>query len=126
MVAEQDIIGRIQQRRRDLGMPYRVVAERSGLGVRAVQSVLTGKATPRLDTILSIAQALGVGIGVAQVNSERAMRERQAKLKAGKLAAIAQGSAALEGQAATDTTLTNVRRRIMNELLAGPNLRLWS
>lgn len=126
MVAEQDIIGRIQQRRRDLGMSYRVVAERSGLGAPTVQNVLTGKVNARLHTILSIARALGVEIGVARVETVWTMRERQAQSKARHLAAVAQGSAALEGQAASATTLTTVQRQIAHELLAGPNLRLWS
>lgn len=126
MVAVKDILERLQARRRALGMPYRVLAERAGLSLATVQRALGGGANVRFDTLTMIARAVGATVELADDLTSQAMREAEAVKKARQLAAVAQGSAALEGQAVSSDTTKAVEDRLMHELLAGPAIRLWS
>ena len=74
----------------------------------------------------AIAEALGARISLTRSTNASAFRRRQARAKAHRLAALAQGSAALEVQAVDRETLKRTERRLAAKLLSGPPLRLWS
>lgn len=127
MTRAQDILTELDDRRRELGMSCGVLAKRSGLTRWTVQRVLSGKATDiRLGSLLALADALGVDLGIARRRSIRALRRQQARAKARRLAGVAQGSAALEGMGVPDKELRAIARGIEDKLVAGPSIRLWS
>ena len=122
----KDILATLDARRRQLKMSCRAVAERSGLSTRTVQGVLQARKSPSLSTVAAIAEAVGTKIELARTSSSSAIRRRQARDKAHRLAMLAQGSAALEVQAVDPETIKRAERRIAAKLLSGVPLRLWS
>ena len=122
----QDILAEVDRRRRELGMSCRALAERSGTSLRTVQRLLRGRDQgARLSTVLALADALGMQLGFVKKRRASAIEREQARKKARELAAITQGSAALEGQAVPAGTVRRVVHKIESQLLAGPRVRLW-
>ncbi len=126
MAQTRHILAELDQRRKELGMSFRILAHQSGLGPATVQRVLRGQSGERFETILKIAEALGVGIGIVKPRRVTAVRRDWAKMKAGKIVALAQGSAALESQAINDVEIKRISRKIEDSLLADTNIRLWA
>jgi predicted transcriptional regulator len=126
----------LDARRRELGMPYRALAEFSGVSQPVVQRLLDGKLeAPRFHSVVAIAQALGMrGItfvkdGAIQFGpslSVQELRAEQAMKKAKRLVGMVQGTSALEGQAVGEGAYQAMVDRTYHELLAGSNHRLWS
>jgi transcriptional regulator with XRE-family HTH domain len=125
MQAVQNILTELEERRRALGMSYRVLSERSGLGITTVQRVLRQHKGERLDTLVRIAQALGGQIGLVRPRTLRAMRKEQATRKAGAIVSMAQANAALEEQAVDEKSMKRIQRDIAESILRGSNHRLW-
>ena len=126
MTQAQDILIRLEARRKGLGMSRKALAERSGLTVLTVQKVLRGGKNANMSTVLAISQALGAQVGLVRASKLSAVKRRQARAKAHQLAAITQGSAALEAQAVDDDAIKRAERQIEDELLSGPAIRLWA
>ncbi len=126
MAQTRDMLAELDQRRKELGMSFRILARQSGLGPTTVQRVLGGQSGERFETLLKIAEALGVGIGIIKPRRVTAVRRDWAKMKAGKIVALAQGSAALEDQAIDGTAMKRIEKDIEDSLLADTNLRLWA
>jgi hypothetical protein len=76
-------------------------------------------------TVASIADALGVDLGVIHAQDIAAMRERQAHDKAQKLVTLVQGTSALEGQAVDESDHQLMEQKTASQLLAGSGLKLW-
>ncbi len=120
----------LQNRRWQLGMPYKVLAKRANLGMVTVQRVLNGDTGVRFNTLAAIAECLGINFeatGTIKVNTTdvNTILEQQARKKAKRLVALTQGSAGLEGQGVGTDTLRQVEDKIVHELLAGSKKRLW-
>ena len=126
MVDTAKIIKELQNRRRQLEIPYKILAERSGIAMVTVQRALSGRAGVRLDTLLAIAENLGLGIDVHRSRNVNEMREEQARKKARRLVGMAQGTAGLECQGVSSETLKETEDNIVHELLSGSNIRLWN
>ena len=121
-----ELVPQLQRIRKELGMTYQVLAERSGLGMRTVQRVLAdGDASASFNTILKIAHALGASIRLDAADSND-VRRTQAERKANQLVALVQGTSALEAQAVNDSSKRALKRRTVSELLSGSSRRLWS
>lgn len=131
MTAEK-IVTDLEARRRALKMPYGALAVRSNLTPRTVRNALIGKCGKcgkkgaNLSTVAAIARALGAGVGLVGGSALPAVRRQQARKKAKRLVAIAQGSAALEAQAVDDRAVRKAERQVEATLLAGPPVRLWA
>ncbi len=126
MTQAQDILAKLEARRKGLGMSCKALAERSGLTALTVQKVLRGGKNANLSTVLAISQALGAQIGLVRASKLSAVKRRRARAKAHQLAAITQGSAALEAQAVDDDAIKHAERQIEADLLSGPAIRLWA
>jgi len=122
----EKILTDLEARRRALKMPYGALAARSNLTRRTVRNALVGKRAANLSTAAAIARALGADIGLVGGSALPAVRREQAKEKAKRLVAIAQGSAALEAQAVDDRAVRKAERQVEATLLAGPPVRLWA
>ena len=120
------IVDELELRRKRLGMSRRILAERTGLGIATVTRILTGRGDLRLQTLLRLAETLGMDVTVSNRDRARDMRDRQARAKAHRLVGITQGSSALEGQAVDAKAVRRMEREIADELLVGPRIRLWS
>ena len=121
-----DIMADLDEQRKALGMSCRVLAARSGLSLRTVQRAFSNHTRGmHLRSLLAVANALGAAVELRKQSPDR-LREQQARKKARHLAALAQGTAALEGLAVQKKALRGVERRIATELIVGPSIRLWS
>jgi transcriptional regulator with XRE-family HTH domain len=64
MTLEQRFGGRLRQVRRHRGLSAAALAERAGLTTRAVNYLERGERMARLDTLLALAAALEVEVGL--------------------------------------------------------------
>ena len=71
-------------------------------------------------------QEVGIDLGVVRKRSLREVVRQQAKAKAREVVVLAQGDAALEGQAVPEKELKQVRKAIEDSLATGSSVRLWS
>ena len=125
--AAAELMRQLRQRRKELGMSMRVVAEKSGVGLRTVQRVLSGEElTAKLTTVLAIAEALRVELQPIEVASSHSVRRQQAKRKAAELAAMVQATSALEAQAVPQKALREIEEQIASQLIHGSRRQLWS
>lgn len=122
----EKILTDLEARRRALKMPYGALAVRSNLTRRTVRNALVGKKGANLSTVAAIARALGADVGLVGGSALPTVRRQQARKKAKRLVAIAQGSAALEAQAVDDHAVKRAERQVEATLLAGPPVRLWA
>ena len=108
-------------------MSFRAVAERSGLGLRTVQRVLSlEEPAARLDTVLQIADALSVELCLTEIGTAHRVRKRAAQQKAIRLASMVQGTSALESQAIPKNDLREIKDEIAARLLSGSSRELWA
>jgi len=118
----------LEKRRQQLGMSCAIVAERAGLSLSTVQRALAnGEIAPELETLDKIADALGVKMRIEIRNAINVsqMKAQQAKEKARRLAAITQGTSALEAMPIPSKTLAQMESRTAMQLLCGSPRRLW-
>jgi len=113
-------------RRKRLGLSCSALAGRTGLSLRTVQRVLSGKEMdPGFSTVAALAGELGVAVRFEE-DDVHALRRQQAEKKADRILAMVQGTSALESQAVSQETMRDLRERTINELLAGSNRKLWA
>jgi transcriptional regulator with XRE-family HTH domain len=117
---------KINQRRRDLGMTYEVVARRSGLSLATIYRTLTDQQPDvSLATVSAMAEAVGLRFVLEQSNSVSDLLEAQATRRAEKLTSMVQGTSGLEGQALSQQRLDEMTRQTVHQLLAGSKRQLW-
>jgi len=126
MASERDILRRLDDRRRELGMSHESLGARAGVAPRTVQRALNGEATPRLSTVVAMARVLGEEISVRTSCSADALRGAEARRKARALAGLAQGNSALEAQAVGSRARRSAERSVEARLLAGSPGKLWA
>ncbi len=126
MVQAINILERLSQRRRDLGMTYHDLSRRSGISVSTVKRVLGGEEAASFSSVAAIAEVLGMHMASAPEEDIASMRERQAEAKARSLVALVQGTSALEAQAVGPAHLRLMKQRTVAELLSGSARRLWA
>ncbi|MCI0357173.1 MAG: helix-turn-helix transcriptional regulator [Planctomycetaceae bacterium] len=125
-------LAKLELRRRELAVGRSILAKKSGLSLKTVDGILTGKETnPRLATIHAIAKTLGVSVcvgaasSVSEVISADDMRRQRAIEKANRLAGGVQASMGLEAQGIDPQARASLVERTVHKLLAGPSRRLW-
>ena len=127
MASFSELVGFLDQRRRQLGVTLPVLAERSGVSLPAVSRILVGgQQNANLSTMLAIARVLGVRLNFEVEFDIDDLLERQARRKAERLVGMVHGSAALEGQGLDKDTRERMVRRTVHELRAGSKRRLWA
>lgn len=117
---------RLNERRKELGMSYAALAQRSGVSQPTVKRMLQGQsASASYANVVAVADALGVSLELRDRDVDE-VREEQARKKAQRVAKMVQGTSALEGQAVDGGTYNRLVDRSYHELLAGSRRRLWS
>ena len=124
---DTSLLQSLEKRRRELRMSMAALARSASVSLRTVQRVLAGEAgAANLRTIAAIADALEADLFLQPRTTVRAVRLRAAQRKAKRLAALVQGTSALEDQAADPETMREIEDRITHDLLAGSPRRLWN
>lgn len=121
------LLDNLAGRRKALRMSLRAVAERSGLGLRTVQRVLSSRdPSAKLATVIQIAEALKIELRPKEAGSARIVRKKAAASKAARLASMVQGTSALEAQAISKNDLREIEAEIAGRLLSGSSRQLWA
>ena len=122
-----ELIGFLDQRRKQLGMSRPSLAARSGISLPTASRILSGEQqNANLSTVLAMAGVLGVRLNLEVDCDVDDLLERQARQKAERLVGMVHGSAALEGQGLDEDTRERMVRRTVHELRAGSKRRLWA
>jgi transcriptional regulator with XRE-family HTH domain len=122
----------LESRRRSLGISFAALSERTGISAPTLKRIFSGKVSPTIDKIQTIARVLGVEIRVSgkievvATSSVEDVRRQVAREKAKWLVGLVQGTSALEAQAVGPDTIREMVERTIHELLAGPNRKLWA
>ncbi len=128
----QSFLGQVDQRRRDLGMPWDALAARSGVSRATVCRLLKDRqTTASLQNVLAVAEALGISIqvddGVLRSNAIdlEDFIEQQAERQARRLVGMVRGTMGLEGQALAEEESLPLIKKTKRKLLGGPLKNLW-
>ncbi|MCA9274968.1 MAG: helix-turn-helix domain-containing protein [Phycisphaerales bacterium] len=123
---QPEILTTLRARRRELGMTFEILADRSGVSVSTLKRMLASTASDAsMSDTLAVAQALGVTLS-ARMPSAEEFREEQAHAKARKLVRMVQGTSALESQGVDDDHIRRMIERTVRDLLNGPRRKLWA
>lgn len=113
-------------RRKELGMTYAVLAQRSGVSEPTVKRIVGRRGeSASFANVVAVATALGLSIRFEEQSAERVRRD-QANRKAGRLVGMVQATSALESQALEESVRRRLVKASANRLLSGSNRRLWS
>ncbi|MEX2217344.1 MAG: helix-turn-helix domain-containing protein [Phycisphaerales bacterium] len=127
MVQQAPLSTLFDGRRRELGMTFPALAERSGVSEPTVKRILGGRAPDAsIANVAAVAGALGVTLGLHEEVDAHEMCRREARRKAEQVARLVQGTSALESQAVDAKTYRRLVEESYHELLAGPRRRLWA
>ena len=119
--------GTLEKRRRELGLSYELLAQRSGVSRPTVQRILSGRyPSASLASVVAIGDALGLELRFVPTATLEQLKREQARKKAEKLAALVQGTCGLEGQGVDRAGFDAMVDQTTLELLAGSKRRLWS
>jgi len=123
---QPDFLATLRDRKRDLGMTFEALADRSGVSVSTLKRMLAPTAADAsMGDTLAVAQTLGVTLS-ARMPSAEEFREEQALAKARKLVRMVQGTSALEGQGVDQQHIQRMIERTVRDLLNGPRRKLWA
>lgn len=116
----------LEQRRRELGMSRPALSRRSGVSLATVNRLLgAGLEQASFRNVVAVANALGMSLRWAAVPAF-SFKQNHARKKAKQLAAMVQGTSALEGQAVDSNVRDEIEKEIECRLLAGPKRKLWA
>jgi transcriptional regulator with XRE-family HTH domain len=114
----------LNDRRKELGMSFAALAQRSGVPLPTVQKILYGnEKRPDFHKVLAIAAALGITLTMNTTPAQE-FRRFQAERKAEQLVTMTQATSALEAQAVPEL-VADLTARTVSELLAGSRFELW-
>ncbi len=123
----------LESRRRALRMSRIALADRAGLSVPTLDRILSGEGNPTLETLASLAAALGVEFRItnqvvepSETCSANEFRTYVARQKAIQLVKLVQGTSALEAQAVGEAAEAEMVEQTIHDLLAGSSRRLWA
>jgi transcriptional regulator with XRE-family HTH domain len=121
----------LNDRRKELGMSFAVLAQRSGVPLPTVQKILYGnERRPDFFKVSAIARALGITLTIAPTSTTMTtipaqdFRRQQAERKAQELVSMTHATSALEAQAVPEV-VADLTARTTSELLAGSRFELW-
>ena len=121
------ICKRLDNRRRRLDIPLKELRRRAEVSLSTIRRVLAGEPGTAIEAVVAIGDAMGIpALDSGQAHGEDRMRTEQAIKKARRLIGLAQGTMALEAQAADEATRKRVERTMARRLLVGPRTRLWT
>lgn len=122
-----DNLMRLEVRRRNLGMSLIALARRSGVPLRTVQRILSGRdPNASFAHVMKLAEALGTSVSFDPNSGIEDILKQQALRQAERLVGLVQGTSRLEAQGLNPEQLRRMVRRTSRELLAGSKRRLWS
>lgn len=117
---------KIDQRRRELGMSFPVLARRSGVSLAAVRRAFSrGVEHAKFQNVIAISNALGMRLELVADTTAQEMREALAVSRAKKIVSMVQGTMGLEGQSVSESVKDEMVVQTVHELMARPKRSFW-
>ena len=121
-----DLLNQLEKRRQELGMPLRVLAARSKIGLRTAYRIFKGgDDAVSIAAIEAVARVLMVDVVCRNKMSSEALIRLRAIFKARQMVAEAQGTSALEGQGVSLAQRRRLERMLISKLLTASPSVLW-
>jgi transcriptional regulator with XRE-family HTH domain len=116
----------LDHRRRELGMTYETLAQRSGVSVMTVKRMLRkGIEHATFANVAAVAAALGVDIRFVAEQSAFQFRQQAANKAARRIVSLVQSSSALEAQAVDSQGVDEMISQTVHDLMSGPKRNVW-
>ena len=120
-----ELIKKIRQRKKEMGITVDNLAQLSGIGVRTVHRLLSGDDV-KLSTVEKITATMGLDLAGNTIIPLNKLREQRACQKARYLATLVQGTSTLEKQGLNPKGIDQVIKLFEHALLNGQyRNRLW-
>ncbi len=120
-----ELIKKIRQRKKEMGITVDNLAQLSGIGVRTVHRLLSGDDV-KLSTVEKITETMGLDLAGNTIVPLNKLREQRARQKALHLATLVQGTSTLEKQGLNPKGIDQVIKLFEHALLNGQyRNRLW-
>jgi transcriptional regulator with XRE-family HTH domain len=114
----EDLIKKIIDRKKQLGITIENLARLSGVGVRTINRLLKNEDV-KLSTVEAVTNVLGLDFAGNEIISLQDLKKQRAKEKAIFLASLVQGTSALENQGLEEKSIQKIISMYENELLYG-------
>jgi hypothetical protein len=115
----------LNTRRLELQMPIDILAKRAKVSAQVVDSILSQQAEKVPEYIVEqVSNILGIRQGQPMLDTDD-FRYQRAKEKAKLWRTMVQGTMALEDQAVSSETMTQLEIKTIEQLLAGDARNLW-
>ena len=120
-----ELIEKIRQRKKEIGITVNNLAQLSGIGVRTVHRLLSGDDV-KLSTVEKITETMGLDLAGNTIVPLDRLRKQRARQKARYLATLVQGTSTLEKQGLDPKGIDLVIKLFEDALLHGQyRNRLW-
>jgi len=119
------ILRELDDKRRILRMPVRILAERSGVSPSTVHRVLSGSTSASVAAVARVARELGADLVLTNRKDPGKMLREEAERKATRIVEMVQATSALEAQGVTRHQLDVMRERAAADLMSGSGRKVW-
>ena len=120
-----ELIEKIRQRKKEIGITVDNLAQLSGIGVRTVHRLLSGDDV-KLSTVEKITETMGLDLAGNTIIPLDRLRKQRARQKARYLATLVQGTSTLEKQGLDPKGIDQIIKLFEDTLLYGQyRNRLW-
>ena len=124
-MTKQELIKKINHRKKQIGISIENLAKLSKLGIRTVNRFLAGEDV-KLSTVESLTNLLGLDFAGNEVISLKELEKQRAKDKALFMASLVQSTSALEVQGLEQDSLNKIISKFEKQFLQGEyKNRLW-
>lgn len=124
-MTKNDLIKKIKQRKKLLGITIENLAKLSGLGIRTLNRFFAGKDV-KLSTVEKITILIGLDFAGNETISLEELKQNRAKEKALFMASLVQSTSALEMQGLDNPALERIINQFEEEFLYGKYYdKLW-
>jgi transcriptional regulator with XRE-family HTH domain len=117
-MTKNDLIKKIKERKKTLGITIENLAKLSGLGIRTLNRFLAGEDV-KLSTVEKVTLLLGLDFAGNETISLEELRQKRAKEKALFMASLVQSTSALEMQGLDNPALEKIINQFEEEFLYG-------
>jgi transcriptional regulator with XRE-family HTH domain len=118
---------KLQNRRKQLGIPYEDLAARSGVSVATAKRILTGHfESASFKHVAAIAETMGLSLDMREESPAFAVRQRAAEQQATRLVRMVMGTSALEAQQISEDQARTLVQESVLRLLQGSPRQVWA
>jgi DNA-binding phage protein len=121
----REIMHELDGRRERLGMSKRALAENSQLSLPSVNRALANQTSPNIESVIEMADALGMELRLVPKVGEREFAEQRALKKGRRIAQLVGGTMAMEGEPVDESVKEAIAEEAMYNLLSRSRRRLW-